>query len=57
MYKRLFHDEPPKGHKTPLDQNNHPELYTSEILDGHISQWWANFNRWLLWGDLPSILM
>ena len=33
-YKRLFNDEPPKGYKTPLDKNDHPELDTSEILDG-----------------------
>ena len=33
-YKRLFNDEPPKGHKTPLDENDHPELDTSEILEG-----------------------
>ena len=32
-YKRLFNDEPPKGYKTPLDKNNHPELDTSEILE------------------------
>ena len=31
-YKRLFNQHPPKGYKTPLDQNNHPELDTSEIL-------------------------
>ena len=24
-YKRLFNDEPPKGHKTPLDKNDHQE--------------------------------
>ena len=34
IYKRLFNDEPPKGHKTPLDKNDHPELDTSEILKG-----------------------
>ena len=33
-YKRLFNDEPPKGHKTPLDKCDHPELDTSEILEG-----------------------
>ena len=33
-YKGLFNDEPPKGHKTPPDQNDHPELDTSEILEG-----------------------
>ena len=29
--KILFNDETPKGHKTPLDKNDHPELDTSEI--------------------------
>ena len=36
-YKRLFNDEPPKGHKTPLDKNDHPELDNSEILEGHMA--------------------
>ena len=36
-YKRLFNKEPPKGHKIPLDKNDHPELDTSEILEGHIA--------------------
>ena len=34
-YKRLFNDEPPKGHETPLDTNDHPELDTSKILEGY----------------------
>ena len=25
-YRRLFNDDPPKGYKTPLDKNDHPEL-------------------------------
>ena len=33
-YKRLFNEDPPKGYKTPLDKNDHPELDTSEILEG-----------------------
>ena len=33
-YKRLFTEDPPKGYKTPLDKNDHPELDTSEILQG-----------------------
>ena len=33
-YKRLFNDEPPKDLKTPLDKNDHPEIDTSEILEG-----------------------
>ena len=35
-YKRLFNENPPKGYKTPLDKNDHPELNTSEILEGDI---------------------
>ena len=33
-YIRLFHIEPSKGLKTPLEKNDHPELDTSEILEG-----------------------
>ena len=32
-YERCFNDKPPKGHKTSLDKNDHPELDTSEILE------------------------
>ena len=31
-YKRLVNEDLPKGWKTPLDKNDHPELDTSEIL-------------------------
>ena len=60
-YKRLFNDDPPKGYKTPPDKNDHPELDTSEFLEGdmaakYLTQWWANFNGWSLWGDLTSML-
>ena len=59
-YKRLFNEDPPKSYKTPLDKNDHPELDTSEILEGDMAakylQWWANFNGWLPWGDLTSML-
>ena len=34
-YVRLFNTEPSKGLKTPLEKNDHPELDTSEILEGH----------------------
>ena len=37
-YKRLFNEDPPKGYKTPLDKNDHPELDTSEILEGDIDR-------------------
>ena len=33
-YIRLLNEEPPKGLKTPLDKNGHPELDTSDILEG-----------------------
>ena len=36
-YKRLFNEDPPKGHKTPLDKNDHPELDTSGILEGEMA--------------------
>ena len=36
-YKRLFTEDPPKGYKTPLDKNDHPELDTSEILEGDMA--------------------
>ena len=54
-YKRLFNDGPPKGFKTPLDKNDHPELDTSEILEGDMAakyltmmgqlQWLVTFGR------------
>ena len=33
-YIRLFDTEPSKGLKTPLEKNDHPELDTSETLEG-----------------------
>ena len=33
MY-RLFNPEPSKSLKTPLEKNDHPELDTSDILEG-----------------------
>ena len=29
-----YNEDPPKGYKTPLHKNDHPELDTSEILEG-----------------------
>ena len=59
-YKRLFNDDPPKGYKTPLDKSDPPELDTPEILDGDMDAKYltmvGNFNGWLLWGDLTSML-
>ena len=34
-YVRRFNTEPSKALKTPLEKNDHPELDTSEILEGH----------------------
>ena len=36
-YKRIFNEDPPKGCKTPLDKNDHPELDTSEIQEGDMA--------------------
>ena len=36
-YKSIFNEEPPRGDKTPLDKNDHPELDTSENLEGHMA--------------------
>ena len=33
-YIRLFDTEPSKGLKTPLEKHDHPELDTSQILEG-----------------------
>ena len=33
-YIRLFNTEPSKGLKTPLEKKDHPELDTSDILEG-----------------------
>ena len=33
-YVRLFDTEPSKGLETPLEKNDHPELDTSDILEG-----------------------
>ena len=41
-YKRLFNDDPPKGYKTPLDKDDHPDLDTSEILEGDMAAKWPS---------------
>ena len=33
-YERHFNTEPSKGLKTPLEKKDHPELDTSDILEG-----------------------
>ena len=48
-YKRLFNEDPPKGYKTPLDKNDHPELDTSEILDGDMAAKYLTMVGQLQW--------
>ena len=36
-FKRLFNKDPPKGYKTPHDKSDHPELDTSEIVEGDMA--------------------
>ena len=56
-YERLFNEDPPKGYKTPLDKNDHPELDTSEILEQDMAaKYLTMVGQWLLWGDLTSML-
>ena len=63
--KRLFNEDPPKGHKTPLDNNDHPELDTSEILEGDMAakypttvgqlQWLVTFGRFDLHAQVATM--
>ena len=59
-YKRLFNEDPPKGYKTPFDKNDHPELDTSEILEGDMAGKYLTMVGQLQWlvtlGDLTSML-
>ena len=48
-YKRLFNSDPPKGYKTPLDKNDHPEIDTSEILEGEITAKYLTMVGQLQW--------
>ena len=48
-YKRLFNDDLPKGYKTPLDKNGHPELDTSEILEGYMAAKYLTMVGQLQW--------
>ena len=48
-YRRLFNDEPPKGYKTPLDKNDHPELDTSDILEGDMAAKYLTMVGQLQW--------
>ena len=59
-YKRLFNEDPPKGYKTPLDKNDHPELDTSEILEGDMAAKYLTMVGQLQWlvtlGRFDSLL-
>ena len=48
-YKKLFNEDPPKGYKTPLDKNDHPELDTSEILEGDMAAKYLTMVGQLQW--------
>ena len=45
----LFNDDPPRGYKTPLDKNDHPELDTSEILEGDMAAKYLTMVGQLQW--------
>ena len=49
--RRLFNDDPPKGYKTPLDKNDHPELDISEILVGDMAAKYLTMVGQLQWLD------
>ena len=46
---RLFNTEPSKGLKTPLEINDHPELDTSDILEGQQVNHYLTMVNPLLW--------
>ena len=48
-YKRFFNEHPLKGYKTPLDKNDHPELDTSEILQGDMAAKYLTMVGQLQW--------
>ena len=48
-YKRLFNEDPPKGYKTPLDKNDHPELDPSVILEGDMAEKYLTMVGQLQW--------
>ena len=47
--KRLFNDDASKHYKTPLDKNDHPELDTSEILEGDMATKYLTMVGQLQW--------
>ena len=64
-YKRLFKEDPSKGHKTPLDKNDHPELDSSEILERDMAakyltilgqlQWLVTLGRFDLHAEVATM--
>ena len=48
-YVRLFNTEPSKGLKTPLEKNDHPELDTSDILEGQKANHYLTMVGQLQW--------
>ena len=48
-YKRLFNEDLPRDYKTPLDKNDHPELDTSEILEGDMATKYLTMMGQLQW--------
>ena len=46
---RLFNEDPQKGYKTPPDKNDHPELDTSEILEGDMAAKYLTMVGQLQW--------
>ena len=48
-YRRLFNEDLPKVYKTSLDKNDHPELDTSEILEGDMAAKYLTMVGQLQW--------
>ena len=48
-YRRLFNDDLLKGYQTPLDKNDHPELDTSELLEGDMATKYLTLVGQLQW--------
>ena len=46
---KTFNEEPLKGHKTPLDKNDHPELDTSVVLEGDMTEKYLTMVGQLQW--------
>ena len=48
-YKRRFNEDSPEGYKTPFDKNDHPELDTSEVLEGDMAAKYLTMVGQLQW--------